>query len=454
MSARTASDYPRSDRAQRATFGPAPGLRPNVAPDPYPSDEAELRVPSIDEQVAQIMLGAEFGDEQLAATMERELHDRIAQSQRTGTPLRVYAGYDPSKPDLHLGHSITIRKLRQFQNFGHEVFFLVGTFTALVGDTSDKLEGRPRLDRETVLAAARTYAEQAFTILDPERTKVVYNNEWLDRLSAHDLFELATAFTVQQFMARDNYRRRVAAGDPVGLHEVLYPLLQGYDAVHLRADVQIGATEQLFNIMAGRRLQELRGQRGCICITYPVLVGTDGKDRMSKSRGNYIGLTEAPTEQYGKVMSISDDTMRQWLRFVTDWTPAQVAQRVGALDDGSVHPMELKKELAAEVVRMYHGDAAAHAAAAEFANVHQRGALPTDIETIDATAFETIVDLLARLPTVGSKRQARRLVDDGAVEFAGKRVDDPNLVVEHEGVLRVGPRRFWNVRVPHTDSRT
>jgi tyrosyl-tRNA synthetase len=398
-----------------------------------------------DRQVDEIMLGAQFGDEALAATMERELRERFAESARTGRPLRVYAGYDPSKPDLHLGHSITIRKLRLFQDFGHDVHFLVGTFTAQVGDTSDKLTGRPRLTAEDVQAAAETYAEQAFTILDRGRTKVVYNAEWLGKLTLGDALELASEFTVQQFLARDNYRRRIAAEDPIALREVLYPLLQGYDALHLRADVQLGATEQLFNIMAGRRLQEARGQRGCTCLTYPVLVGTDGKDRMSKSRGNYVGLAEAPDVQYGKVMSISDETMRQWVELVTDWPRAEVAQRLAALDAGGVHPMELKKELATTVVRMYHGDDAAQRAASEWASVHQRGELPEDMPVLRVARGVPLVEVLAGIASVGSRRAARRLVADGGVEVGGARVTDPELVVGEDAVLRVGPKRFFRI---------
>jgi tyrosyl-tRNA synthetase len=409
-------------------------------------DGAMADVPGVDEQVREIMLGAEFGDEKLHAAMEKELRERLEESQKTGTPLRVYVGYDPSKPDLHLGHSITIRKLRKFQEFGHEVFFLVGTFTAQVGDTSDKLTGRPTLTREAVLEAAKTYAEQAFTILDPTRTNVLYNHEWLGELHADDVFRLASSFTVQQFLARDNYRRRIERGDPVGLHEMLYPLLQGYDAVHLRADVQMGATEQLFNIMAGRRLQELAGQRPAVCITYPVLVGTDGTQRMSKSTGNYIGLSEDPDAQYGKVMSISDDTMRQWLRYITDWSADDVAQRTKQLDDGTLHPMELKRMLAHDVVGMYHDRAAADAAAERFSAVHQRKDLPDDMPELRLDGPDkTIVDVLATVPSVGSRRNARRLVTDGGVEFDGERVGSPDFVVDHDGVLRIGPRRFYKV---------
>ncbi len=290
---------------------------------------------SVEEQVRTLMFGSEFGDDTLRDTMTRELRQRLVEAEKEGRPLRVYAGYDPSKPDLHLGHSITMRKLRQFQDFGHDVTFVVGTFTAQVGDTSDKATGRPQLAAEQVFEAAKSYAEQAFTILDREKTRVVYNHEWLTPMTMADVIRLASSFTVQQFLVRDNYRRRLDAGSPVGLHEFFYALLQGYDAVHLKTDVQLGATEQLFNILAGRKLQEAYGQKPSIPITFPILVGLDGKARMSKSSGNYVGLAEAPEEQYGKVMSISDETMLAWIKYVTRWPVDEIEARARRMKAGS-----------------------------------------------------------------------------------------------------------------------
>src|SRR4030095_14361631 len=239
--------------------------------------------------------------------MRRELGERLTEAQKTGRPLRVYCGYDPSRPDLHIGHAITMRRLRLFQDMGHHVIFLIGTFTALVGDTSDKATGRPRKTMEEVQEAARTYAEQAFRILDRNRTEVLQNGDWLSKITLADVISLASNFTVQQFLARNNYNLRIESGTPVALHEFLYALMQGYDAVELRADVQLGATEQLFNIMAGRKLQEVYGERPCVCLTFPILVGTDGKMRMAKSAGNTIGIADPPEEQFGKIMSLSDE---------------------------------------------------------------------------------------------------------------------------------------------------
>jgi tyrosyl-tRNA synthetase len=402
---------------------------------------------TIDDQVDQIVLGSEFGDRQLADAMASELRARLTEAAAKGRPLRVYAGYDPSKPDLHLGHSITMRKLRQFQDFGHDVIFVVGTFTAQVGDTSDKTTGRARLAVESIRAAAQTYARQAFSILDQERTTVAYNDEWLSELTMTDVANLAGHFTVQQFMERDNYRRRLTNGDPVGLHEFLYPLLQGYDAVHLRADVQLGATEQLFNIMAGRKLQQAFGQRGCVCLTYPILVGTDGVERMSKSKGNYVAIAEPANEQFGKIMSISDATMRQWLPLVTRWSPGEVTDRLRRLDNGDLYPMECKKQLAYEVVSMYHGEQEAEDARARFELLHQRRQLPDELVEHSVPAGVTIVDVLTSSGAAESRSAARRLVAGRGIRLDDTIVVDPELRINSNSVLRVGKRRFFQLSV-------
>jgi tyrosyl-tRNA synthetase len=393
------------------------------------------------------MFGSAFGDATLADTMARELAERLTAAGKEGRPLRVYAGYDPTRPDLHLGHAITLRKLRQFQDFGHQAIFLVGTFTAQVGDTSDKATGRPRMGPDEVFAAGRTYAEQAFAVLDRARTAVAYNHEWLSRLGMTDVVGLASHFTVQQFLVRDTIRKRLDANNPVGLHEFLYALLQGYDAVHLRADVQIGATEQLFNILAGRKLQQAFGQPPLVCITYPVLVGTDGKLRMSKSTGNTIGLAEPPAEQYGKAMSISDETMLEWIRYVVRWPVDQIEQRARAVRAGTLHPMELKKALAHEIVAMYHGEAAADVAQQQFESVHQERQAPDDAPPLDLPGPTSIVDVLTRVQGVRSRSEARRLVAGRGVKLDGAVVEDPELVVRGPGLLQVGKRRFVSLRV-------
>ncbi len=398
---------------------------------------------SIDEQLDILMRGAEYGDAQLYATMREELRERLMDSQRTGKPLRVYCGYDPTAPDLHLGHTVTMRKLRQFQELGHQAIFVIGTYTSLIGDPSDKDKARPRPTEEQVMANARTYTEQAFRILDPEKTEVRYNGEWLSKLDFKTIIELASNFTVQQFLARDNFAKRYAKGDPIWLHEFFYAVMQGYDAVVLEADVQLGATEQLFNIMAGRKLQEVFGQRPQIPVTVPILVGTDGHVRMSKSMGNYIGITEPPEVMYGKVMSIPDEAMSNYFNLVTRWSPAQIAQLEAEIASGALHPMEAKKRLAWEIVDIFYGSAAADEAAAHFARVHQQRELPESMPEHTLTAPVKLVDLLVTLGLASSKSNARRLIQQGGVRLDDTRIDDLEALVEPgEHVLQVGKRNF------------
>ncbi|MBF0625613.1 MAG: tyrosine--tRNA ligase [Magnetococcales bacterium] len=401
--------------------------------------------PEIDSQVRSLMFGSDFGDPQLGRNMAAELRARLALARREGRPLRVYAGYDPSGPDIHLGHAITLRRLRMFQDFGHEVTFLIGTFTARVGDTSDKTSGRPRKSREEVLQAAATYAEQCFRILDRTTIQVRYNADWLENLTLADVVELSSHFTVQQFLARDTYRKRIDAGNPVGLHEFMYALLQGYDAVHLRCDVQLGATDQLFNIMAGRKLQEANGQLPCICLTFPILVGTDGQRRMSKSAGNYVGIAEPPAEQFGKIMSLSDETMMRFLRLVTRWTPDQVEALEADILAGRLHPMEAKKRLAWEVAAAYHGEAAADGARAHFERVHQNHRLPETMPEYQVAPGTLLIDFLTDHKLVASKSQCRRLIDGHGIKLDGAPVAGYDARLAAPGVLQVGKRACYRI---------
>lgn len=401
-----------------------------------------MQAVSIDEQVETLMFGTAYGDPELGRAMTRELKERLTLAQKEGRPLRVYCGYDPSAPDIHLGHTLTMRKLRQFQDFGHHVIFVVGTFTAQIGDTSDKLSGRPRKTPEEVAAAAASYADQAYKILDRQRTEVVYNGDWLAEINLAKVVELASHFTVQQFLVRDNYRKRIEANSPVGLHEFMYALLQGWDAVHLRADVQLGATEQLFNIMAGRKLQEAYGQKGCICVSFPILVGLDGKERMSKSKGNYVGIAEPPDEQFGKVMSITDETMMEWVKYLTRWPTEEIKALPAQIASGALHPMDLKKRLAGEIVAMYHGDAAAEAALEHFRTVHQERSLPTDIPTFVVAGPIDIISLLVSSNLAKSKSEARRLVDGGGVRAGDARVSAYDAQIPPDTIVQVGKRHF------------
>jgi len=393
----------------------------------------------VDEQLSVLMRGAEFGDEQTKAHMSEELRERLIESEKTGKPLRIYCGYDPTAPDIHLGHTVTIRKLRQFQEFGHQAIFLIGTFTGLIGDPSDKDKARPRLTPEELAENSRTYAEQAFRILDPEKTEVRFNADWLTPLTFADVIGLSANFTVQQFLARDNFSRRYESGDPIWLHEFFYALMQGYDAVALETDVQLGATEQLFNLMAGRKLQESFGQKPQVCLTLPILVGTDGHLRMSKSTGNYVGIDEPAEVKYGKTMSIPDSAMRNWAELVTRWTPDQIDELLESVAKGQLHPMDAKKKLAWEIVSIFDGDAAADKAAVRFERVHQQGKLPQDIPTQKLDGPRNIVDIIHAAGFARSKSEARRLVQQGAVRLDDERVDDieAEVYAAQERVLKV-----------------
>jgi tyrosyl-tRNA synthetase len=398
---------------------------------------------SLDEQVAILMHGADYGDEQIKENMAAELRQRLAE----GRPLRVYCGYDPTAVDLTLGHTITMRRLRLFQDMGHQAIFVIGTFTALIGDPSDRDKARPRPTLAQLEENAKSYLDQAFKILDRERTEVRYNGEWLSKLNFQDIVELAANFTVQQFLVRDNFAKRYSRGDPIWLHEFMYALMQGYDAVMLRADVQLGGTEQLFNLLAGRKLQEAFGQRPQICITFPILVGTDGKMRMSKSMGNYIGINEPPEVMYGKVMSLPDEAMSNYFNLVTRWSPEEIAAIEAALADGSLHPRDAKMKLAWEIVDSLHGTEAANAAEQHFRTVFQQRELPDEMPARVLHEPVNIIDLIHQAGMASTKSEARRLVQQGAVRLNGEKVSDIEaMIAPGAGVLQVGRRRFLRLK--------
>ena len=394
----------------------------------------------VDEQMPILMQGVEFGDPQTQETMEAELRERLAE----GRPLRVYCGYDPTSPDLHLGHTITMRKLRQFQDLGHDAIFLIGDFTGLVGDPSDRESARRQQTPEEVAEKAETYREQAFKILDPVKTIVRRNSEWLSKLSFIDVIELASHFTVQQFLARQNFSRRYDKGEPVWLHEFLYALMQGRDAAAMETDVQLGGTDQLFNLLVGRKLQEILGQRPQICLTFPILVGTDGYLRMSKSTGNYIGIDEPPEEMYGKVMSLPDHAMLDYYMLVTRFTPDQIASINQGLGDGSLHPRDVKMQLAREIVSIFHGDEAAGEAEHHFRTVFQERELPPEMPIYALEGPTNIVEVITASGLAKSKSEARRLIQQGGVRLNGEKVEsiDAVVTVEKEAVLQVGKRKF------------
>ncbi|MBC8496801.1 MAG: tyrosine--tRNA ligase [Anaerolineales bacterium] len=401
---------------------------------------------SIDEQVALLMQGTEYGDEQLMKAMADELRERLIEAEKENRPLRVYCGYDPTSTDLHLGHTITMRKLRQFQELGHEVTFLIGSYTALVGDPSDKNKARPILTEEQVLENAQTYAEQAFRVLDREKTIVRYNGEWLSELSLVDLIRLGQNFTVQQFLARENFAKRLASEEPIYLHETFYALMQGYDAVAMETDVQVGGTDQLFNIIvAGRKLQSALGQKPLVGIITGILPGTDGVQRMSKSTGNIVPINSGAQDMYGKVMSVPDAAMGAYARLATRWTPAEIEAVESEVASGELHPRDAKMKLAQEITTIFYDEEAAQEAEDAFKRVFQQGDVPEDIPEYKLAEGQTLLDVLADSGIVSSRGEARRMVQQNAVSLDGEKLTDMHGSFPSPGVLRVGRRKFLRV---------
>lgn len=399
----------------------------------------------IDEQLTILMRGVDFGDAQTYKSMEAELRQRLTESVETRKPLTVYCGFDPTGSDLTLGHTVPMRKLRQFQDLGHDVTFLIGTFTALIGDPSDKESARAQQSEAEVAEKARTFTEQAFKILDPARTTVKYNADWLAPLSFKDVIALASHFTVQQFLTRDNFSKRFAEGEAIWLHEFFYALMQGYDAVATKTDVQIGGTDQLFNLMAGRKLMEAFGLRPQVVLTLPILVGTDGHQRMGKSRGNYIAINDTPEDIYGKTMSIPDHAMRNYAELITTWHPEHIDQLFSRWQAGKLHPRDLKMELAREVTALFYSPEAVEDAEQHFIRTIQRSELPQDMPSMAVQAGDTVVDLLERAGFASSRSQAKRDIKGGGVRIDGEPVEDVQYQPQPgpDGlVLQKGKRRF------------
>ena len=398
---------------------------------------------NIEDQVALLMQGTEYGDAELAAFMAGELRQRLTHSEKEGRPLKVYCGYDPTSTDLHLGHTITMRKLRQFQDLGHEVTFLIGSYTALVGDPSDKNKARPVLTQEQVAHNAKTYADQAFRVLDKNKTSVRYNGEWLSELSLVDLIRLGQNFTVQQFLARENFSKRLAANEPIYLHETFYALMQGYDAVAMETDVQVGGTDQLFNIIvAGRKLQEALGQKPLVGIICGILPGTDGFQRMSKSTGNVIPINTSSEDMYGKVMSIPDDAMIKYFRLATRLLPGDIDLIEKDLESGQLHPRDAKMKLALEIVTIFYGSSEALKGESAFIRLFQKGNMPDDMPEITLQSGETVLDIMVKASLVASKNEGRRLIQQNGVRLEGEVLTDSQVEVTRTGVLQVGKRKF------------
>ena len=402
---------------------------------------------NIEEQVELLMQGTEYGDEDLKRAMAVELRQRLMEAQKEGRSLRVYCGYDPTSTDLHLGHTITMRKLRQFQDLGHEVTFLIGSYTALVGDPSDRNRARPMLTQEQVAENSKTYAEQAYRVLDKQQTKVRYNGEWLSELSLVDLIRLGQNFTVQQFLARENFAKRHEKGEPIFLHETFYALMQGYDAVAMQTDVQVGGTDQLFNIIvAGRKLQEALGQKPLVGIITGILPGTDGVQRMSKSTGNIVPINTGAEDMYGKLMSVPDIVMGKYMRLVTRWSPQEIDKLEQELTAGTLHPRDAKMKLAREITSIFYGDADSQKAEEMFIKTFQQKETPEEIPEYNLRSGQTVLEVILDAKLATSKSEARRLFDQRGVRLDGETLERGDTPFPHRGVLQVGKRKFLRVK--------
>ena len=371
---------------------------------------------------------------------EEELLEKL----KKGRPLRVKAGFDPTAPDLHLGHVVLLRKLKQFQDLGHEVYFVVGDFTAMIGDPTGRSEARPPLTREEVLKNAETYKDQVFKVLDPKRTKVVFNSEWLERLGTEGIIKLSAKYTVARMLERDDFSKRFKEGRPIHIHEFLYPLLQAYDSVAIEADVELGGTDQKFNLLIGRDIQREFGQEPQVCITLPLLVGLDGVRKMSKSYGNYVGITEDPKTMFGKIMSISDQLMWDYYRLLTDYTEEEVETI-----KKEWHPMEAKKHLAKLIVTMFHSEKEAESAKEWFERTYSKREFPEDAPLVEVEEKElTALELLIKIGAVSSKNEGRRVIQGGGLRVNFERVADPYTKIRVEGELKVqvGKKKFYRVR--------
>ncbi|AZI13963.1 tyrosine--tRNA ligase [Avibacterium paragallinarum] len=393
--------------------------------------------PLLAEQLAELKRGTD----QLFS--EQDLIEKLKENR----PLRIKLGADPTAPDIHLGHTVVLNKLRQFQNFGHHVMFLIGDFTATVGDPSGKNATRPPLSREDVLRNAETYKEQIYKILDPEKTEIVFNSDWLGELGTVGMIRLASNYTVARMLERDDFKKRFTNNQPIAIHEFIYPLLQGYDSVHLKADVELGGTDQTFNLLIGRELQKSDGQKPQVAITLPLLVGLDGEKKMSKSLGNYIGVTEAPNEMFGKIMSISDELMWDWYDLLSFRPLSEIAQFKQEVAEGR-NPRDIKVLLAKEITARFHSEAEADAAEQAFINRFQKGAIPDEMPEFTFEGEIGLANLLKETGLVSSTSEAIRMVNQGGVKIDGEKVENAKAIIyASTAVYQVGKRKFARVTV-------
>jgi tyrosyl-tRNA synthetase len=397
--------------------------------------------PPVDEQLRQIERGV------IEIVPKDELVRKLQKAEKTGKPLIVKLGCDPSRPDLHLGHSVVLRKLRQFQDLGHQAVLIIGDFTGMIGDPSGRSKTRPALTIEETREYGRSYFEQASKILDRDRTIIHYNSDWLAKMNFADVVKLAGKYTVARMLERDEFEKRYSAGEPIGVHEFLYPLAQAQDSVAIESDIELGGTDQKFNLLVGRDIQQANGMEPQVCVMVPILEGTDGKEKMSKSLDNYIGINEAPEEIYGKTLSIPDELIARYFELATD-VPTEELERVAAF--ANQEPRNAKHSLAFTLTRMYHGEEAAVKARDHFEKTIIQGGLPDDVPEFGVSeASLGLLELLTRTGLTQSNSDARRMVTQGAVTIDGEKVDDPMTEVDLAGrdpfVLRVGKRRYVRV---------
>jgi len=399
---------------------------------------------SVEEQIALIERGT------VDLISREDLVQKLSRSIASGVPLKVKAGFDPTAPDLHLGHTVLLQKLKHFQQLGHEIYFLIGDFTGLIGDPTGKSDTRPRLTREDVERNAETYKEQVFKILDPEKTKVVFNSSWLGELSSYEMIRLASELTVARMLEREDFKQRFDNGRPISIHEFLYPLIQGYDSVAIEADVELGGTDQLFNLLMGRDLQRSHKMEPQVVVTMPLLEGLDGVNKMSKSLGNYIGITESADDIFGKVMSVSDELMFRYYELLSDLTADEIAEMRIGLGKGTLHPKKVKMKLARELTARFHGADAAEKAEEGFEQVFKHRELPDDIpECVVSVGEETVwlPKLMLDSGLVSSTSDGRRMIKQNAVTVDGTKITDVDAVIPATGkvLLKVGKRRFCQV---------
>lgn len=393
----------------------------------------------IEEQIAVIKRGA------VDLINEKELREKVTRAEALKRPLRVKLGLDPTAPDLHLGHTVVLQKLKQFQDLGHVAIFLIGDFTAMIGDPTGRSETRPALTKDQIMANAETYKKQVFKILDPEKTEVRYNSEWFEKISAADMIRLCAQYTMARIMEREDFKNRYQNNLPISIHEFLYPLVQGYDSVALEADIELGGHDQIFNLFVGRDIQKSYGQESQVLVTVPLLEGTDGVNKMSKSYGNYVGIDEPPDDMFGKLMSISDDLMIKYYELLSDIPLEALAALKDGLANGTVHPKQAKIDFAKEIITRFHDASAARSAHENFEKMFRDKEIPDDIETVVMNRYDAgiwLPKLMVNMGLVPSTSEGKRMIKQGAVTINSEKIFSEDLPAGQELVIKVGKRKF------------